>query len=68
MAEGECFLLAQLGLGQHFSGLLTGGGVHEEVLEEDLGLPADGAPHLASYLALMSMAVVTYARYHFPMQ
>ena len=30
-------LLAQLGLGQHFSGLLTGGGVHVEVLEEDLG-------------------------------
>ncbi len=37
MAEGECLLLAQLGLGQHFSGLLTGGGVHVEVLEEDLG-------------------------------
>ena len=30
-------LLAQLGLSQHFSRLLTGGGVHVEVLEEDLG-------------------------------
>jgi len=37
MAEGECLLLAQLGLGQYFSGLLTGGGVDVEVLEEDLG-------------------------------
>ena len=37
MAERECLLLAQLGLGQDFSGLLTGGGVHVEVLEEDLG-------------------------------
>ena len=35
MAECECLLLAQLGLGQHFSGLLTGCGVHVEVLEED---------------------------------
>ena len=37
MAEGECLLLAQLGLGQYFSGLLTGGGVDVEVLEKDLG-------------------------------
>ena len=37
MTEGGRLLLAQLGLGQHFSGLLTGGGVHVEVLEEDLG-------------------------------
>ena len=38
MAEGECLLLAQLGPGQHFSGFLTGGGVHIEVHEEDLGV------------------------------
>ena len=38
MAEGECLLFAQLGLGQHFSGLLTDGGVHIEVHEEDLGV------------------------------
>ena len=31
MAECECFLLAQFGPGQHFSGLLTGGGVHGEL-------------------------------------
>ena len=30
-------LIGQLGLGQHFSGLLTSNGVHVEVLEEDLG-------------------------------
>ena len=30
MAECECLLLAQFGLGQHFSGFLTGGGVHVE--------------------------------------
>ena len=30
-------LAGELGQGQHFSGLLTGSGVHVEVLEEDLG-------------------------------
>lgn len=59
MAEGEYWLLAQLGLGQHFSGLLSGGGVYVEVLEETLGLPADGAPHLASYLALRCLAKIS---------
>ena len=38
MAEGECLLLALLGLGECVSGLLTGGGVHIEVHEEDLGV------------------------------
>lgn len=55
MAECECLLLAQFGLGQHFSGLLTGCGVHVEVLEEDfratggrsaaLGLDVDSRGH-----------------------
>ena len=36
MAEVECLLLAQLGLGEYVSGFLTGNGVHEEVLKEDL--------------------------------
>ena len=34
----------------------------KKYLKKTLGLPADGAPHLASYLALMSMAVVTGVR------
>lgn len=37
MAEEPSLLRGQLGLSKHISGLLTGGGVHVEVLEEDLG-------------------------------
>ena len=52
MAEGECLLLAQLGLGQHFSGLLTCGGVHVEVLEEDLGATGGRSATLGVVLGL----------------
>ena len=52
MAEGECLLLAQLGLGQHFSGLFTGGGVRVEVLEEDLGATGGRSATLGVVLGL----------------
>lgn len=52
MAEGECLLLAQLGLGQDFSGLFTGGGVHVEVLEEDLGATGGRSATLGVVLGL----------------
>ena len=52
MAECECLLLAQFGLGQHFSGLLTGGGVHVEVLEEDLGATGGRSAALGVVLGL----------------
>ena len=52
MAEGECLLLAQFGLGQHVSGLLTGGGVHVEILEEDLGAAGGRSTALGVVLGL----------------
>lgn len=45
-------LLAQLGLGQHFSGLLTDGGVYVEVLEEDLGATGGRSAALGVILGL----------------
>ena len=45
-------LIGQLGLGQHFSGLLTSNGVHVEVLEEDLGATGGRSASLGVVLGL----------------
>ena len=45
-------LIAQLGLGQDSSGLLTGGGVYVEVLEEDLGATGGRSAALGVVLGL----------------
>lgn len=45
-------LIGQLGLGQHFSGLLTGCGVHVEIFEEDLGATGGRSTALGVVLGL----------------
>ena len=57
MAECECFLLAQFGPGQHFSGLLTGGGVHVEIL--DMGCSQQYVPKVLKGQESLSLETIS---------
>ena len=52
MAEETSLLGGQFSLGKHISGLLASGGVHVEVLEEDLGAAGGRSAALGVVLSL----------------